>query len=235
MKTIKTIFFVTTFTIIFSAAFATPKQDEDWDSKKYELNDFKEILLEGGYKVYLIQGNENSLTVRASDSDVFDYLKVTNDSESLRLKVDREHFNFDRISLYITFKELEKVEIEGGVTLKTKGYLDLNDFVMRVQGGAKIELDLKAKDVEISGEGGVLFELDGVAESLNVHLSGAGHFDASELKTRDVNFHIEGVGTGSVYATETLVAKIEGVGKIKYRGNPKVTKNIEGLGTVSGD
>jgi hypothetical protein len=41
------------------------------------------------------------------------------------------------------------------------------------------------------------------------------------------------VGTGAVYATETLHAKIEGVGKLKYRGNPEVTKDIEGLGSVS--
>lgn len=231
----KLICFFAFFTLIYSSAQADSKQDEDWNSKTYELNDFNEIYLEGGYKVYLIQGDENSLTVRASDDDVFDYLEVNNNSESLRLKVEREHFNFDRISLYITFKELEKVKIEGGVTLKTKGYLNLNDFEIHVEGGAKIELDLKANNVEITGEGGVLYELDGVAETLDVHLSGAGHVNASELKTRNVTFKVEGVGTGSVYATETLYAKIEGVGKVKYRGNPKVTKDIDGLGTVSGN
>lgn len=231
----KFIYFLSVFILIFSSVQANPEQDENWDSKTYELNDFNEIYLEGGYKVYLIQGDENSLTVRASDNDVFDYLEVNNVSESLRLKVEREHFNFDRISLYITFKELEKIKIEGGVTLKSKGYLNLNDFAIHVEGGAKIELDLKADDVEITGEGGVLFELNGVAETLDVHLSGAGHVNASELKTRDVTFKVEGVGTGSVYATETLYAKIEGVGKVKYRGNPKVTKNIEGLGSVKSD
>ena len=119
--------------------------------------------------------------------------------------------------------------------LKTKGYLDLNDIYVGVEGGAKIELDMKARNVEINGEGGVLFELDGVADRLKVHLTGAGHVDASELKTKDVTFRVEGVGTGSVYATETLHAQIEGVGKVKYRGNPDVTKNIDGLGSVSRD
>ena len=228
MKVIKLFTLLTLFTLIYSATYAIPFQDEDWESKSYEINDFKEIYLEGGYKVFLSQGDENSLTVRASDDDVFDYLEVDNDSELLRLKIDREHFNFDRITLYITCKDLKKIKIEGGVTLKTKGYLELDDFALHVEGGAKIELDLRAKNVEIKGEGGVLFELDGEAETLDVHLSGAGHVNARELKTRDVTFKVEGVGTGSVYATETLNAKIEGVGKVKYRGNPEVTKNIEG-------
>lgn len=127
------------------------------------------------------------------------------------------------------------MQIEGGVNLKTKGFLDLNNFYVRVEGGAKIELDIKADDVEIIGEGGVMFEIQGVAGTLDVKVSGAGHVDADELKTRDVKFKIEGVGTGSVYATETLYVDIEGVGKVKYRGTPKVSKNIEGIGTVVPD
>lgn len=231
----KLVYFFAVFSMILTSVNANPLQDEDWDSKIYDIGNFTEVYLEGGYKVYLIQGDKNSLTVKASDSDVFDYLKVKNDSESLSLKIDRKHFDFDRITLYITFKNIEKIDIEGGVKLKTKGYLDLNDFSLHVKGGAKIELNLKADDVRVISEGGVLFEFDGVAESLDVKVSGAGHIDASELKAKDVTIKIEGVGTGSVYATETLYAKIEGVGKVKYRGNPKVTKNIDGLGSVTRD
>ncbi|QGY46819.1 hypothetical protein GM418_25125 [Maribellus comscasis] len=224
---------ISAFILVVFSNVGYAQNDDNWESRTYELSDFNEIKLEGGYRVFLIQGDENSLLVRASDDDVFDYLKIGNSTESLRLKIDRDHFNFDRINLYITFKELERVDIEGGVKLKTKGYLDLNDFSMHVEGGAKIELDMKAEDVEIIGEGGVLFELSGVAETLDVHVSGAGHIDASELKTKDVTFKVEGVGTGSVYATDNLYAKIEGVGKIKYRGHPEVTKDIEGLGSVT--
>lgn len=220
---------------VFLSGTIVAQQDDDWDSRTYELADFNEIELEGGYRVFLIQGNENSLLVKASDDDVFDYLDVDNNASLLKLKIDRDHFNFDRVNLYITFKELERIEIEGGVRLKTRGYLNLNDFSMHVEGGAKIELNMKARDVNIVSEGGVLFELDGVAETLNVKVSGAGHVDASELKTKDVTFRVEGVGTGSVYATDKLYAQIEGVGKVKYRGHPEVTKNIEGLGSVTND
>jgi hypothetical protein len=219
------------FLIIFSVN-ANAEQYEDWESKTYDVGEFTDIYLEGGYKVYLIQGDKNSITVKATDDDVFDELKIRNNSDELRLKVERDHFDYDRIILYITFKKLEKLEIEGGVRLKTKGYLDLDDFEMYVAGGAKIELDMKAENVKIFGEGGVLFELDGIAKSLDIKVSGAAHIDAEKFKSEDVSIKIEGVGTGTVYATETLYAKIEGVGKVWYSGNPKVTKHIEGLGSV---
>lgn len=228
-------------TILFFAALmlgtiiSQAQNDKDWASKTYDINDFSELYIEGGYKVFLEQGSRCGLTVKATGDDVFDVLQVKQFGDELRLDVEREKFDFDRINLYITFKNLEKVEIEGGVSLKTKGYIDLEDFYMHVEGGAKIEMDLKANDVKIYGEGGVLFDLSGVAESLNVKVTGAGHVDAEDLKTKDVTFYIEGVGTGSVYATQSLDAKVEGVGKIKYKGDPKVTQYIDGLGSVKRD
>ncbi|MCF6333811.1 MAG: DUF2807 domain-containing protein [Draconibacterium sp.] len=226
------VLFFSIFTLIYSSVDANSKNVDDWNSKIYDVGEFTEIYIEGGYKVYLIQGDENSLKVKASDDDVFDYLKIKNNGGELTINVVREHFNFDRIILYITFKELKKVNIEGGVKLETKGYLDLANFEMYVAGGAKIELAMKAKDVHIVGEGGVLFELKGVAESLDIKISGAGHIDAEELKSEDVSIQIEGVGTASVYATTTLNAKIEGVGRVTYSGDPKVTRYIDGLGSI---
>lgn len=204
----------------------------NWESKIYEIGDFSELLLEGAFKVYLIQGDETSLKVEASDPAAFDYLNVTNRNGCLHLHVDREPFDFSRVSLFITFKTLERLEIEGGVKLKTRGYLNLNDLYVSLEGGAKIELQAKARDIAIESEGGVMFELDGIARSLDVEVSGAGHIDAGELKCKEVSFKIEGVGTGRVFATEKLYAQINGVGKIRYLGDPEVTENIDGLGSV---
>ncbi len=234
IKAMKTIFFLLVSVLLIPSGLLA-QNDEDWCSKKYDVDEFTEIYLEGGYRVHLIQGNENKVLVKAPDKDVFKYLQVKRWSNELRIDVEPDHLEFDRIALYITFKDLEKLHIEGGVKLKTHGYLDLNDFDVYVAGGAKIDLYLKADDVSIVGEGGVLFDLEGVARSLDIRLSGAGHVDADELKAKDVEVEIEGVGTTSVYASETLYAKIEGVGKVRYRGNPEVTKNIDGLGSVTKD
>jgi hypothetical protein len=206
-------------------------QDE-FESKIYPTGEFSQIFLEGSFKVYLIQGNENSLEVRASDSNAFDYLNVRNKNGLLYLHVDREPFDFSRMSLYITFKTLEELGIKGSINLRTRGYLNLQDFFVRVEGGAKIEFQAKARNIGMKTEGGVFFELGGVSESLDVNVSGAGHVDAGNMKSKNVIFRVDGVGTGRVYATQTLDAKIYGMGKIRYRGNPELTEDIEGLGSI---
>ena len=232
MKFIKIL--LVSYLLVFSVS-VYAQNDEDWVSETYETGHFTRINLEGGFKVFLVQGEVCELTVRATDNDIFDEMEVKNYQGTLEVEVDRKPFDFDRVNLYITFKTLQDLKIKGGIKLKTRGYLDLNDLRVKVEGGAKIELELKAEDVDIISEGGVLFEIQGVAESLNVAVSGAGHVDAEELKAKNVNFRIEGVGTGNVYATETLDAKIEGVGKVKYRGNPKVNRSIDAIGSVSRD
>ncbi|WP_319480118.1 head GIN domain-containing protein [uncultured Draconibacterium sp.] len=226
--------FLFTLSILFAFNLSA-QNDDDWDSRRYDIDNFSAIYLEGSYKVFLSQGNKSSLTVKTPDDDVLDELDVENRGDELRVVVDRDFINYERIHLYITFKNLDEIKVQGGLNLNTDGYLDLNDLYVHVEGGAKIDLEVKAEDIELVGEGGVLVQLSGVAESLDVKLSGAGHVDAEDLRVNDASFKIEGVGTGSVHAVETLYAKIEGVGKVRYTGNPKVTRDIEGLGSVKRD
>ncbi|KAF0234969.1 MAG: hypothetical protein FD181_3597 [Prolixibacteraceae bacterium] len=221
-------FFVT---VIFSVS-VLAQEEQNWPSKSYEIGSFTRIKLAGGFKVYLIQGDACIVTVKSTNSDVFDNIKITNYQNEVSIQMDASLFQYRRVSLYITFKTLEKLYIEGGVNLKTNGFLDLNDFDVHIEGGANVDLNMKAENVKVYGEGGFLFELKGVAEKLDVTVKGAGHVSASELKTKDVSFVVAGFGTGSVYATKSLYAKIEGVGKLRYKGNPQINQNIDGLGSV---
>lgn len=225
-------FVLSVLAIVFFSVSTFAQEEDDWASKKYEVGEYSEIMLDGAFKVYLVQGNECMVTVKATNGDVFDNIKINRNLSEVTIKMDASIFEYRRVSLYITFKTLEKLTIEGGVNLKTNGYLDLNNFAVHIEGGANVDLDMKAKNVNVYGEGGFLFELKGVADKLDVTIKGAGHVSASELKAKDVSFVVAGFGTGSVYATNTLNAKIEGVGKLRYKGDPKVNQYIDGLGSV---
>ena len=225
--------------IFVSKLFAMPVMPiqeawDDSDTRTYNVQPFTKIYLEGAFKVILEQGAQSGLRIK-TDEDNFRYVDVQSDTHTLSLKITKKHFDFDELILYITFKDLEKVVIEGGVKLETKGYVDLKDFDLHVEGGATIEMNMKAHKVNVVGEGGVKFEFDGIADELDAKLSGAGYLDAVDLKARICDIRIEGVGAGSVYPTERLDATISGFGKIRYKGDPQVFKKIEGVGVVSPD
>jgi len=207
---------------------------DDDDTRTYKVQPFTKIHLEGGYKVILEQGTQQGLRIK-TDEDNFKYIEVQSNAESLSLKVTKKHYNFDDLVLYITFKDLEKLEIEGGICLETKGYVEVKDFYFHVSGGANIEMNMKANKLKVIGEGGVKIEFNGIAEELDATISGAGYLNATDMKTKRTNCKIEGACAASVYATEQLNANISGVGKIRYKGDPQVFKKIEGIGLVSRD
>lgn len=214
----------------------TPVQQswDDSDTRTYNVQPFTKIHLEGAFKVILEQGQQSGLRIK-TDEDNFKYIDVNSDSQSLSLKITKKHFDFDELILYVSFKDLEELFIEGGISLETKGYVDLKDFYLHVEGGACIEMNMKANKVRVIGQGGVKFEFDGVADELDASMSGAAYMDAIDLKTKKSDIKIEGVGAGSVYVTENLNATIIGIGKIRYKGEPQVYKKIEGIGLVSNE
>lgn len=233
----KSVVFASVFGIIITAgmvfSISASGQDDGRETRKYETGKFTELFLEGAYGVELVQGRTNSLEVSVSDPKAFDYLEISNKGNLLHLHVDRKPFDFTRITLHITFKELERLRIYGSIKLETRGYLDLKDLDMLLEGGAKVKMQTKARTISVENKGGALVELLGITDVLNVRMAGAGHLNAEELKAKDVDFAIEGVGTGKVFATDNLKATIKGAGKITYIGDPEVRENIEGLGSVS--
>lgn len=225
--------------LLVAKLFGAPTEpvETKWDNDKtrtYQVDPFTKIYLEGTFKVVLEQGSREGLEIKADD-DNFSDIRVDSDKDSGSLKIVRKRFSFDEIILYITFKNIEQLVIEGGISLDTKGYLDLKDFELHVEGGACIDMNLKADNLKVTGEGGVNIEFNGIADELNATISGAGYLNATDLKARKVDFRIEGVGAGSVYATDILYATISGLGKIRYKGEPQVFKKIEGIGLVSRD
>lgn len=220
--------------LLFSLFFAqlVNGQEDNRLSRTYDTGDFTELFLEGAFGVELIQGNVNSLELRVSDEKAFDYLTITNEQGMLHLHVDRKPFDFSRITLYMTFETFSRIHIFGSISLNTRGFLDLDDVDLLLEGGARVNFQLIANRIRVENRGGVLCEISGVTNMLDVRLAGAGHVNAEELKAEEVSFKIEGVGTGKVFATQTLRADIKGAGKIKYKGNPQVSQSIEGLGAV---
>ena len=232
MRTIKYIaclFIICTFSI--SGAFSENQWGDDIE-REYEVSDFNRIYIEGSFKVILEESDTPGLRIEA-DEETFENIDVESNRSSSQLKIVKTHFDLEGVTLYISFVDLDEIHIEGGVKLETKGYLDLDNFSIYVEGGAIIEMEVIADEILLSGEGGVYFDLTGISKSLNAKISGAGHLDAERLESQNVTFRIEGVGSGTVFATKTLDARIEGVGKIRYKGNPEVKKNVEGIGIIS--
>jgi hypothetical protein len=217
---------------LFSSCTADMRRNQsEYVEKDYEVESFNKIKFEGGYNVKLIQGEKPSFVMTTSQ-DLHSKVRIWVEDNMLHVKTKVNNLGADEIKLTITVKDLESIKIEGGVFLTTLGFLKLKDFDLQVEGGAHIDMKVNAETIRAKSSGGVNMEFEGTANHFTAISEGAGNIDADHLEAKIVECRVAGVGNASVYATEKLNATVEGLGKIGYRGNPELTKQVNGIGMV---
>ncbi len=204
----------------------------DENSRNFPVGSFDKIFIEGNFKVFLYQTERPYLKVVAPSDDLYEAMEVETRLSTLKISIRKPSFNLNRVELHIGYDSLHFLHAKGGMKLVTDGFVEVKDFRIVVEGSARVDMKMKARSIDVVSNGGAIFEMSGITDSLSVKVAGAGHVNARELTAREVFFRVEGVGFGSVHATELLDVKIEGVGKVTYKGAPTVRRIIEGLGKV---
>ena len=84
--------------------------------------------------------------------------------------------------------------------------------------------------VEVSGAGDVT--LDGTADAQVVIISGTGSYDGEGLASATAEVEVDGAGSAVVRVSDRLDAAVGGVGSIEYIGDPEVTEDVSGVGSI---
>lgn len=204
---------------------------EQFTPKKIEVAPFNKIELRGGFNAVITQSNESSLSIQANEENMKS-IKTEVYNETLYVTLKMSSVSLKEIKLNIGINELTALKIEGGLNLNTNGKLELDELFLKVEGGANASLDLTANSINTEAKGAVNLEFNGRANDLTIKAEGASNINAGMLEAKNVSCRLAGAGNALVYPTETLYAKIEGIGKISYRGSPVITKEVDGIGLV---
>ena len=121
--------------------------------------------------------------------------------------------DIEEVQVYISMPEIELLSLTGVGDIRGESEIE------------SAELDLR-----LTGVGNII--LEGIAPSLNIRLSGVGDIRTFELLADDCAVNLSGVGDCEVTANNTLDADISGVGSVFYKGDPVITSNITGEGTL---
>ncbi len=209
------------------------------DTETRELPSFSEISVRIPAKVYVEQGDEQSVEVVAKTSTMEEIITEVKGRE-LVIRFAAKNYLFKsftpgKIEIYITVPEIDALSLSGSGNIENDGPIESRILDLSVSGSGDILLnDLKANRVKatISGSGNIKIEGDGEADDLSVNLSGSGNFRGVGFETTDVLVKIVGSGSADVHAVKNLNARLAGSGSVKYKGNPLVDQGIVGSGRV---
>ncbi len=201
-------------------------------SETVEVEDFRRVLLRGGFEIMLKESAVNQVTI-TTDENLMDLIEVSNDGDLLEINSIERLRPSDGTKILIEYQVLEGLEVAGAAEVRAENSITGRDLEILMSGAGDInlDLDLQSLQIEVSGAGSV--DLSGMVERQEVHMSGAGSYDAEDLLSHSCIISISGVGGAKVFADETLDAQVSGVGGVEYFGNPPdVRREVSGLGSI---
>ncbi len=201
--------------------------------------DYDAVEGKGLVNIELIKGSEGAITVR-TDANIQPYVvvEVKDGRLIVRLKdgirIETEH----GIKVTVPFEDLHSIRLKGlgniataeGSRIEAEGPVRV-----RLEGMGNVSLAVAAPAVTATLEGMGNITLAGQAHHFRAHLKGMGNLTATELTADVATVGLDGAGNIKVNARDTLNARINGLGNLKYKRHPGTVLNVKkkGLGKIS--
>jgi hypothetical protein len=202
---------------------------------------FTAVKLAGFGNLHIKQGDEVTLTIKAPAALL---RKIKTDVTGGTLKIGfrfalaawfRSARDIREIEFLVTVPTLEGIVSSGAGHIKSDNTITGKMLELKSNGAGDMELDLEMEEIvsKLAGAGSII--LRGSAKRQEVTISGAGKFDSFDMETNAALIDSKGSGQCNISVKESLNVTIKGVGKVKYRGRPKITSKMTGLGNLEAD
>lgn len=200
------------------------------------VSNFQKVDLAGIGELNITQGDTESLTIEADDN-LMPLLKTTVENGTLIIGLDTTRGSValnpsKPIKYTLQAKALDSIVVSGAGNVNVPAVTS-ESFEIRTSGAGNItipELEAITLRAGISGAGNIT--LGGEVPTQNVTLSGLGNYSAENLKSTNATVAISGAGSATVWASDSLDARLTGAGSVSYYGSPQVQQTVSGLGAI---
>ncbi len=201
-------------------------------SETRKLPPYHSIVIKLPAEIVCDAAKTNELSIEADDN-LLPHIKTTVTNGVLLIQNDESFNNSHKMQFKAKAESFDGLDASGAVNATVNNPAK-NKFDLNAEGASKVTLNnLAGGNVGIKTKGASAVNASGKADNLTATIEGAGALKATSLEAKSATVSLKGASSAEVNAVNELKASIEGVGSIKYKGNPKVTKQIKGLGSVS--
>jgi uncharacterized protein YdeI (BOF family) len=193
---------------------------------------FTGIQVSGGFQVEISQGNKEGVKLELEEN-LMNQVKTEVRNGVLRIYNEGSITTSKSMKAYVTVKDLNKVEISGGVKLTGKSTFKANTFDLDLSGGSKVTLAIDTKKLTADMSGASKVELSGKADEVEMDMSGASNVNAADLETKRMKVGASGASKVKVYASEALDINASGASSVQYKGSPSITSDVSSAARVS--
>lgn len=202
-------------------------------TKDVTISSFNSIKAEGLYELVLTQGDKESVKIEADDN-LQGLFKVSNNDSTLIIEMPELKNNINisdgknvhelKLKVYVTFKELNAIDVGIIGTTRFTTPLQVNAFKITCKSVGNIELQLTTNTLTVSNKGVGNITLTGSADNAIITNSGVGKFDGENFIVQTMDIENSGVGNAEVHVEKDLKVKNSFLSKVSNSGNAKAHK-----------
>jgi hypothetical protein len=215
-----------------SYAFNGVKGNGNIVKQERQISSFNSLEVGGAFKVFLTQGEKESLTVEA-DENLLEFITTEVRGNTLKISTTKDINNTNALNIYLTITNLDEMDISGACKLTCENKLKLNDLDMECSGASDVDLKLSANNIKLEFSGASQIDMFGSANEVSLDLSGASDLDALELEAEKYSADISGASHAKIYVKSELSVNVSGAASLKYKGEPKLIQtDVSGAGSL---
>lgn len=208
------------------------KGDGNVVKEKRDIGEFSSLKVSSAFTVYLVQGRTESLTVEA-DKNLMEHIKTVVKGDRLTISTSEKGISkYEELNIYLTFEELEMIDVSGAVTIIGEGPMTFNELILEGSGASEIKLELEAATLKADFSGASDIELIGSAKDVTFETSGASEIDAYDFVVEHCELDVSGASDARVHVTGNLEVEVSGAASVKYKGSPQVRSDVSGAGSL---
>lgn len=190
-----------------------------------KVSSFDEIKVSRGINVYISQGNEIKVVVKA-DENLLDVIRTEVDNHTLKITTTENIRRATSKKVYVTLPEISGISAVAGSNVFSENVLRSKSLEISGSAGSNVKLEVDAEKINASASAGSNIKLEGKAGAFTGKASSGANIKAEELSAKECN---AGVSSGAnlwITVSNDLDAHASSGGNIIYYGQPKST-NIE--------
>lgn len=212
----------------------TVKGNGNTITKTIETQPYDIIQVVGSMDVILKKGVEGNISITAEEN-IVDLVSIESSNGILLIKMENNTSINSRkdINIIVPFQEIIEASLVGSGSITSVDSINAEIFGCSLIGSGEINLNIDSKNLDAKVNGSGEMKLLGSVDSFEIKLSGSGEFDGLDLKSLDTEAYTSGSGNVKITATNSLKARVNGSGSIRYSGNPeKNDSKVMGSGSV---
>ena len=184
-----------------------------------DVDDFDGIKASRGINVYITQGDEIKVVVKADDN-LLKAIETEVDGDVLIVRSTAMIRNAKSFKVFVTVPDLELIGASSGSNVYSETEIKSDNLELSSSSGANITLAIDAEDVSASASSGANIKLDGLAGDFEAKVSSGANIKAGDVKARNAELGASSGGNIWISVQNQLKANASSGGNIHYGGEP---------------